>query len=97
MSEDDANFMRDVFDDTYLNMELSIPRDGDGPDFAKVTKRLRDKDGLTIGRSHNNPILHTIMYEVEYKDWQRAFMEANEITENMFDQVDGEGNRHVLF
>jgi hypothetical protein len=35
-----------VFDDTYVNMELAIPRDGDGPEFAKVTKRLRDKNGF---------------------------------------------------
>ena len=64
MTEDDANFTPDVFDDTYLNMDLLIPRYGDGPDFAKVTKRLRYKYGLPIGRSHNNPILGTIMYEV---------------------------------
>ena len=64
MPEDDANFTPDVFDNTYLNMELAIPRDGDGPDFSKVTKRLRDKDGLTIGRFHNNTILYTRLYEV---------------------------------
>ena len=39
--EADDDFTPDVFDDTYLNMELAIPRDGDGPEFAKVTKRLR--------------------------------------------------------
>ena len=31
----DSDFMPDVFDDTYLNMELSISRYGDGPDFVK--------------------------------------------------------------
>ena len=70
--EGDADFTQDVFDDTYLNMDLEIPRDGDGPDFAKVTKRLRDKDA--IGRSHNNPILDTRMYEVEYKDGQKSLL-----------------------
>ena len=59
MTETNAYFPLDVFDDTYLNMKLEIRRDGDGPEFAKVTKRLRDKDGLPIGRSHNNPILDT--------------------------------------
>ena len=62
MTEADADFTPDVFDVMYLNMELVIPRDGDGPEFAKLTNRLRDKYGLTIGRSHNNSILDTIIY-----------------------------------
>ena len=61
MPEADADFTSNLFDDTYLNMELVIPRDGDGPDFSKVMKRLRDKDGIPIGISHNNTILDTIM------------------------------------
>ena len=60
----DADFTPGVFDNTYLNTELVIPRDGYGPEFAKVTKRLREKDGLPIGRSHNNTIKYTIMYKV---------------------------------
>ncbi len=96
--EADDGFTPDVFDDTYLNMELAIPRDGDdGPEFAKVTKRLRDKDGLPIGKANNNPILDTRMYEVEYPDGHKASLAANAIAENMFAQVDDEGNRHVLF
>jgi hypothetical protein len=59
--EADKDFTLDVFDDTYLNMELAIPRDSDGPEFARVTKRLKDKDGLPIGRANNNPILDTTM------------------------------------
>lgn len=96
--EAEDGFTPDVFDDTYLNMELAIPRDGDdGPEFAKVTKRLRDKDGLPIGKANNNPILDTRMYEVEYPDGHKASLAANAIAENMFAQVDDEGNRHVLF
>ena len=86
-----------MFEDKYLNMELAIPRDGDGPDFAKMTKRLRDKDMLTIGRSHNNPILDTRMYEVEYKDGHKDSLAANAIAGNIFSQVYGEVNWHVLF
>jgi hypothetical protein len=32
--ETDKDFTPDVFDDTYLNGELAIPRDRDGPRFA---------------------------------------------------------------
>ena len=97
LPEADSDFTPDVYDDTYLNMELAIARDGDGPEFAKVTKRLRDKDGLPIGRANNNPILDTRMYQVEYSDGHKASLAANAIAENMFAQVDNEGNRHVLF
>ena len=41
MTEVDVNFTPYIFDDTYLNMELAIPRYVDGPDFAKVAKCLR--------------------------------------------------------
>jgi hypothetical protein len=97
ISEAYKDFTPDVFDDTYLNMELAIPRDSDGPEFARVTKRLKDKDGLPIGRANNNPILDTRMYEVEYPDGHKASLAANAIAENMFAQVDDKGNRHVLF
>jgi hypothetical protein len=37
------------------------------------------------------------MYEVEYPDGHKASLAATVIAENMFAQVDDEGNRHVLF
>jgi hypothetical protein len=94
---DDDEFTPDVFDDTCMDMELAIPRDGDGPELAKVTRHLRDKDGLPIGKANSNPILDTIMYEVEYADGHKASLAANAITENMFAQIDNEGNLHILF
>ena len=45
--EADEEFTPDVFDNTYLNMQLAVPREGDaGHEFAKVTRQVRDKDGL---------------------------------------------------
>jgi hypothetical protein len=89
------NFTPDVLDDTYLGMELALPRDGEGPEFAKVTKRLRDKDGLPIGTANDNPILDTRLYEVEYLDGYKASLAANAIAENLFAQIDKEGNRFI--
>ena len=97
MPEADADFTTDVFDDTYLNMELEIPREGYKPDFTKAKKRLRDKDGLQIVRYHSYPILDTRIYGVEYKDRHKASLEANKIVEKIFAQLDGEVNQHVLF
>jgi hypothetical protein len=94
--EADDEFTPDVFNDTYMNMELAIPRDGYGPEFAKVTRRLSDKNGVPIGKANSNPILDTRMYEVEYTDGHKASLAANAIAANMFAQIDNEGNRHVL-
>ena len=85
----------DILNDTYLGMELALPRDGEGPEYARVTKRLRDKDGLPIGTANDNPIIDTRLYEVEYLDGHKASLAANAIAENLFAQVDEEGNRHV--
>ena len=78
-------------------MELAFNRGDDGPSFAKVTKRLRDAQGLPIGTANDNPILDTRIYEVEYLDGFTTSMAANSIAENMFAQVDKEVNFHVLF
>ena len=87
----------EVLDDTYLNMEISLPRDSDGPEFARVAKRLRDANGIPIGTANDNPILDSRLYEVEYLDGHKASLAANAIDSNLFSQIDNEGNRHTLF
>lgn len=90
------DFTPEVLEDTYVNMEIALPRDEGGPQYAKVTKRLRDANGIPIGTANDNPILDTRIYEVEYLDGHRASLTANTIAENLFAQVDEEGNRFVL-
>ena len=48
-------------------MEIALPKDGESVQFAKVTKRLRDANGLPIGVARDNPILDTRIYEVKYQ------------------------------
>ena len=45
-------------------MELALDRHDNGPEFARVNKRLKDKDGRAIGIAADNPILDTRMYEI---------------------------------
>ena len=97
LPEADELFSPDVYDDTYLNMELALPRAGGEVEFGRVVKRMRDKDGLPIGTANDNPILDTRVYEVEFPDGHKAALAANIIAENLFAQVDSEGNRHALF
>ena len=100
IKEADEEFTPDTYDDRYryLNTELAIPSgDNPNPQYAKVTKRLRDTDGIPIGTANENPILDSRMYEVEYQDGTKASLAANYIAENLFAQVDQEDKRHVLF
>ena len=43
-----------------------------------------------------NPLLDTRMYDVEFVDGEKASLAANYIAENLFAQVDDEGNLQVL-
>ena len=58
---------------------------------------MKDNQGQPIGISSDNPIIDIRMYEVEYQDSHTAALAANLIAENLFAQVDEEGNRSVLF
>ena len=75
---------------------MALPRDGEGPELARVVKRLRDKNGIPIGTANDNPILDTRIYEVEYLDGHRTALAANAIAENMFAQVDDDGHWTML-
>ena len=77
-------------------MEIALPKDGESVQFAKVTKRLRDANGLPIGVARDNPILDTRIYEVKYHDDHKASLTANTIVKNLFSHVDEEGNQHFL-
>ena len=95
--EADQQFTLDVFDDRYLNMELALPHGDEAtPQYAKVTKRLRDTNGIPISTADNNPILDMRMYKVEFMDGTKQSLLANYIAENLFAQVDQDGNRQVL-
>ena len=78
----------DIFDpeefDNYVNMELATDRHDDGPEFERVNKRLKDKDGIPIGIAADNPILHTRMYKVEYADGYKTSMTVCSIPGSLY-------------
>jgi hypothetical protein len=97
VKEADNDFDPDSYDGC-VNMELLLDRPGAEPELARVTKRLKDKDGKPIGAANgNNPVLDTRLCEVEHQDGHKSAMAANTIAENLFSQVDGDGHRHVIF
>ena len=78
-------------------MELALPKRGEpDPQFAHFTERLRGANGIPIRKTSDNPILDTRIYEVEYADGKKSSLSSNLIAENMFVQIDEEGNLHVL-
>ena len=91
------DYTAETLDDTYINVEIVLPCDSEGPDYTKVTKRLRDANGIPIGTVHDNPISDLRLYEVKYLDDHTVSLIANTIAENLYSQVDEEGNCYVLF
>ena len=88
IADADDTFTPDTYD-TYLQMELALPQ-GDSLELrlAKVMKRMKDANRIPIGTAHDNPLLDTRMYEVEYVDGEKAALSANHIAENLLAQVD---------
>ena len=74
-------------------MELAQDRNEDGPEFARVNKILKGKDGRPIGIAADNPILAIRMYGVEYDDGYKTVMKSNAIKSNLFSQVNQDGKR----
>ncbi len=89
----------DIFDpdsyDQYLNTEFAVDNGEDHRKFAKVTKRLSDKNGIPIGTANDNPLLDTRMYEVEHTDGRKQALAANVIAENIFATVDNMGRQEL--
>jgi hypothetical protein len=95
---DDAGpraFTPEIADHPYINMELALPcgdADTGEPTLAQVKRWKLDANGVPIGVAHKNPILDTRVFEVEFLDGHTASMTANAIAENLFSQVNKDGN-----
>jgi hypothetical protein len=76
--------------DRLINAEVQLQQ-GDDMMSAKVRKRALDNDGKVVGTYDENPILNSIVYEVEFPDGQVKEYSANTIAENMLTQVDSDG------
>jgi hypothetical protein len=83
--------------DKYISAKVWLP-DGDGiVKNATVRKRKRDDYGNLIGHTNKNPILDTSLYDVEFTDGTTGTYTANTIAENIYEQIDDDGNSYVLF
>ena len=78
MKDADESFTPEVYGDPYLNMELSVPHGGGAtPQYAKVTKQMRDANGIPIKTANDNQILDMQMYKVEFLDGTKTSLSDN--------------------
>ena len=61
---------------------------------GKVIGRSVDKNGNVSGKQHNNPILDTRLYDVQFPDGSIKKLAANRIAVNLYASVDEYGHRH---
>ena len=78
-----------------INAEVILPK-GDILIPARVIGRKRDESGNPIGMVNTNPILDTRLYDVQFLDGRVETYAANIIAENIYSQLDDEGNRFLL-
>ena len=81
----------------YLTMEISLPRGTDASHMvAQVIKRATDENDQPLGTPHNNPLMDSRRYDVEFVDGYSETLSANILAENSIAQVDQEGHRQRM-
>ena len=78
-----------------ISAEVLLPLEGEVRK-AKVKGRSIDDNGEQIGTYDPNPLLNSIVYDVEFPDGQIQEYSANIIAQNMYSQVDASGDKIQL-
>lgn len=92
--EEADNWTADTYDE-YLLAEVMLPRNGE-QFLGTIKRRAKDEDGNPVGKRDTNPILDTREYEVEFPDGSAETYSTNLIAENLYSQVDEEGQQYQL-
>ncbi len=100
-NKDNTSTTSDINENTpgpepLLYAEVFLPH-GDREEIAKVIGRKRNADGNYIGRKHQNPMLDSRVFVVEFPDGDQKDVAYNIIAEHLFSQVDEEGNQYRIF
>ena len=82
--------------DLLINAEVVLPQ-GEEMQMAKVVRRAVDNNGKLVGTFDENPVLNSMIYDVQFPDGAVKQYAANIIAENILYQVDSNGKHsHVL-
>ena len=82
-------FFRQTVTDRLLNNQVYLPQ-GYSMQVAKVAQRILDEDGKLVGTYSENPMLTTLMYDVDLPDGAKKPYAANMIAENTHNSVDSD-------
>jgi hypothetical protein len=63
---------------------------------ARVVGLSKDDNGVAIGKSNENPILDSRVFEVMFPDGSVEQYSANIISENLLGQVGEDGHRYQM-
>ena len=83
-------------DDKFLGQTLQLPLN-DEMTHAKVIRGKRRNDGSLIGIENSIPILDTRIFEIEHADGSISEYNTNVLLENLYEQVDDNGNQYNIF
>ena len=64
---------------------------------GQVVHQKNDANGNPMGRSNQNPILDTCLYEVKFPGGEITELAVNIIAELMYVQCNVDGNEYLLF
>jgi hypothetical protein len=81
--------------DRLINAEVQLQL-GDEMCSGKVVRQSLGPDGRTAGMYDDNPMLNSVIYDIEFPDGQTKEYAANTIAENMLTQVDCDGYSTTL-
>ena len=76
--------------DRIINAEVLLQH-GEKVQTGRVIQRSIGAEGTVLGSYDDNPLLNSIIYDVEFDDGTIKEYSANVIAENMLSQVDSEG------
>ena len=79
-------------EETLIQAEILLPH-GEELLADKLIQHTLDENGKVMGKRSENPMLNTLMYDVEFSDGTIRPYAANVIADNIYDQVDSEGIR----
>ena len=82
--------------DTIIGTKLQLPHPSGEAKEATVKSHKQTYNSLLLGRSHDNPMLDSRVYEVEFQDGTYSEYAANVLLENLYQQVDDEGRSHSI-
>jgi hypothetical protein len=66
-------------------------------EIAKVLGGKHNSEGLYVGRKHQNPLLDSRVFVVEFPDGDQKDVAYNVLAEHLYSQVDSEGKQYQLF